>query len=114
MPDKVELGDAKPFLVGEVQQTVFDLGVLTLTPPHLWAHHSKVFKGSQFKPRVADPDTHCFRKMEPDQHYLSQNSGAPSAQMEQWRAADAHNGGVEAQNGALEGLYTSGRQFASL
>jgi hypothetical protein len=34
--------------------------------------------------------------------------------MEQWRAVDAHNGGVEALNGALEGLYTSGRRFASI
>jgi hypothetical protein len=26
--------------------------------------------------------------------------------MEQWRALDAHNGGVEVQNGALEDLCT--------
>jgi hypothetical protein len=26
--------------------------------------------------------------------------------MEPWRAVDAHNGGVEAQNGALEDLYS--------
>jgi hypothetical protein len=28
--------------------------------------------------------------------------------MEPWRAADAHNGGEEAKNGASEGLQTSG------
>jgi hypothetical protein len=27
-----------------------------------------------------------------------------------WRAVDAHNGGMEARNGALEGLYTSGHR----
>jgi hypothetical protein len=27
-----------------------------------------------------------------------------------WRAVDAHNGGMEALNGALEGLYTSGHR----
>ncbi len=31
-----------------------------------------------------------------------------------WRAVDAHNRGVEAQNGALEDLKTSGRRFPSL
>jgi hypothetical protein len=30
------------------------------------------------------------------------------------RAADVHNGGLEAQNGALDGLQTSGRRFPSL
>jgi hypothetical protein len=34
--------------------------------------------------------------------------------MEPWRAVDAHNGGLEAQNGALEGLLTSFCRFASL
>jgi hypothetical protein len=34
--------------------------------------------------------------------------------MEPWRAVDAHNGGVEAQNGALEVLHTSGCRFAEL
>ncbi len=34
--------------------------------------------------------------------------------MEAWRAMVAHNGGVKDQNGALEGLYTSGRRFASV
>jgi hypothetical protein len=34
--------------------------------------------------------------------------------MEPWRVVDAHSGGVEAQNGALKGLETSGRRFASL
>jgi hypothetical protein len=33
---------------------------------------------------------------------------------ELWRATDAHNGGVEDQNGALEVLKTSGRRFAPL
>ncbi len=33
-----------------------------------------------------------------------QNSGALDAQTELWKAVDAHNGGVEAQNGALEGF----------
>jgi hypothetical protein len=31
--------------------------------------------------------------------------------IELWRAVDAHNGGLEAQNEALEGLETSGRRF---
>ncbi len=34
--------------------------------------------------------------------------------MEPWRTMDAHDGGVEAQNEALEGLKTNGRRFASL
>jgi hypothetical protein len=34
--------------------------------------------------------------------------------MEPWMALDIHNGGLEAQNIVLEGLYTSGRRFASL
>ncbi len=34
--------------------------------------------------------------------------------MEQWRDVDAHNGGVDAQNGAVDGLWTSGRIIASL
>jgi hypothetical protein len=33
--------------------------------------------------------------------------------MEPRRAADAHNGDVEAQNEALEGLLTSSHRFAS-
>jgi hypothetical protein len=32
--------------------------------------------------------------------------------MELWKAEDVRNGGVEAQNGAAEGLLTSGRRFA--
>jgi hypothetical protein len=39
--------------------------------------------------------------LDPDPH-LSQNSEASEAQ--KIRAVDAHNGGLEAQNGALEGL----------
>jgi hypothetical protein len=31
-----------------------------------------------------------------------------------WRVEDAHIGGVEAQNGAVEGLYARRRSFASL
>jgi hypothetical protein len=31
--------------------------------------------------------------------------------MEPWIAADAHNGGLEAQNCATESLYASGRRF---
>ncbi len=34
--------------------------------------------------------------------------------MEPWRAEVAHNGGVEVQNGAMEGLETSGCRFASI
>jgi hypothetical protein len=34
--------------------------------------------------------------------------------MEQWRAEDALNGGLKAQNGALEGLSTSGCRFIVL
>jgi hypothetical protein len=34
--------------------------------------------------------------------------------MEPWMAVDVHNGGLEAQNGALEGLYTSGRRFVEI
>jgi hypothetical protein len=35
--------------------------------------------------------------------------------MESWWAVvgQNQNGGVEAENGALEGLYTTGRRFAS-
>jgi hypothetical protein len=32
----------------------------------------------------------------------------------QWRAVDVHSGGVEAQNGAREGMLTSGRRFITL
>jgi hypothetical protein len=31
--------------------------------------------------------------------------------IEQWTAVDVHNGGLEAPNGALESLLTSGLQF---
>jgi hypothetical protein len=34
--------------------------------------------------------------------------------MEPRRAVEAHNGGVQAQNRALEDLLISGRRFASL
>jgi hypothetical protein len=33
--------------------------------------------------------------------------------MEPYRAVDAHNRSAEAQNGATEGLQTSGRRFAN-
>jgi len=33
---------------------------------------------------------------------------------EPWRAVDSHNGSVEAQNGAVEGLCTSGGRISSL
>jgi hypothetical protein len=32
----------------------------------------------------------------------------------QWRAVDAHSGGLETQNGVLEGKVTSGRRFITL
>jgi hypothetical protein len=48
----------------------------------------------------------------PDQNsHQSQNSGFFEAQN---GAEDAHNGGVEAQIGAIKGLQTSGRKVASL
>jgi hypothetical protein len=34
--------------------------------------------------------------------------------MEAWRAVNAHTGDVEAQNGALEVLWTRARRFAFL
>ncbi len=34
-------------------------------------------------------------------------------QMHKMEAVDTHNGGVEAQNGVLEGLKTTGRRLAS-
>jgi hypothetical protein len=34
--------------------------------------------------------------------------------MEPKRVVDAHSGGLEAQNGALRGLWTSGCRFPSL
>ncbi len=52
-------------------------------------------------------------KLYPDPHW-SKNSGALEAQNEAKRAVDAHNGAAEAQNAAVEGLYTSGRKFGLL
>ncbi len=46
---------------------------------------------------VADPDPHYFGKPDPAQ---SRNSGAVEAQNR--ATVDARNGGVEAQNGAME------------
>ncbi len=37
-----------------------------------------------------------------------------SLKIEPWRAVEAHNGGLEAQNAAVEGQYASGRRFAVL
>jgi hypothetical protein len=34
--------------------------------------------------------------------------------IESLRAVDSYNGGLEAHNVAVEGMYTSGRRFASL
>ncbi len=42
-------------------------------------------------------------KLDTDLH-LSKNSKAIVLKIEPWRAVNAHNGGLEAQNGALEGL----------
>jgi hypothetical protein len=60
---------------------------------------------------VADPDPHRFGKPDPDQHQIQkqntnqdthqrQNSGAVQA----YKAIDAHNRGVENQNGAAQGM----------
>ncbi len=56
-------------------------------------------------PRVAEPDPHCFWKLDPDPDLHSEASVAQN------RAVHAHNGGLEAHNGALEGLQTSDRRF---
>ncbi len=46
-----------------------------------------------------------FWKLDPDLGpHKSQNSNALEAQNKAWRAVDADNGGLQAQNGALEGL----------
>ncbi len=84
-----------------------------------------LFDGICLPYRFEDPDPHgsvLFLKVYPDQdpHYsenlgpephLSQNEKVLKAQN---RAADAYNGGLEAELGALEGLYTSDRRFLSL
>ncbi len=57
-------------------------------------------------------DSHHFGKLDPDP-LQSQNSGAMEAQNEAIGAMDPHNGGVEAQNIAVEGLKNRGRRFAS-
>ncbi len=56
-----------------------------------------------------DPDPHERDKPDPDPHESEKPDPDPhqSLKMEPQRVADAHNGGVE-------GLYASGRQFASL
>ncbi len=61
--------------------------------------------------RVAHPDLHYLRKLDPYPHLsVKLNPDKISItdkiheQDPQWRAADAHNGGLEAQNGVLEGL----------
>jgi hypothetical protein len=65
--------------------------------------------------RVADSYLHYFVQLDPDLHQ-GQNSRAIEAQNVAIgpRALEAHNGGAEASNGVVEGLYTSGRRFASL
>jgi hypothetical protein len=55
---------------------------------------------------VADPYPHYFRKPElkaGSRSALESKFRSCGAQIEPWRAVDAHNGGLEAQNGALEG-----------
>ena len=62
-------------------------------------------KGTIFS--ILDPDTDRIR-IKVNIHELNRHK------MEPWRAVDANNGGVDAQNGAVEGLLTGGRRFASL
>jgi hypothetical protein len=65
--------------------------------------------------RVADPNVTNFgrwirirlrvKSWILDLHIVpGKNSGLLRLKMQAWRATDAHNGGVEVQNGALEGL----------
>ncbi len=50
-----------------------------------------------------DPDLHYSENLDPDPHIVKiQELQRPK--MEPWRVANAHNVGVKAQNGALEGL----------
>jgi hypothetical protein len=51
---------------------------------------------------------------EPDLHSSQTSGAAIMAKIEPWRALDAHNGGVKAQNGSVEALWIRGRRFASL
>ncbi len=51
--------------------------------------------------RVADPDPHYIGK--PDPHPDPLNSGASEAQSVAMKGSGTHNGGLEAQNAALEG-----------
>ncbi len=73
----------------------------------------------------AYPDPHRFEKLDPDPHQSEKPNPDPqkvksmiriririkvkiqelwSLKMDLWRAVDAHKGGGEAQNGAVEGL----------
>jgi hypothetical protein len=76
---------------------------------------------------LPDPDPHYFGKLELDPYpYYSEKSGSQSAfkskiqelwrlKMPPRRAMNVHmNGGVEAQNGAMEDLQTNGSRLASL
>ncbi len=59
-------------------------------------------------------DPRQSRKPDPDP-YQNQNSGAVKVKKKElWRVMTTNNGGVEAQNGAVDGLYTNSRAFASL
>jgi hypothetical protein len=61
---------------------------------------------------VPDRDPHQSETLDtdPDPHQ-SQNSGAAEDQNETMEGLGPYNGCVEAHNGALEGLQTSGRRF---
>jgi hypothetical protein len=50
-----------------------------------------------------DPDSHKGKKLDPDPQ-ISQNPGPLGAENGSGEAVDAHNMGLVAQNGALEGL----------
>ncbi len=59
--------------------------------------------------RVADLDpygSHCFGMLDLSWiHIKVKVQGLEKLQIEPWKAEDAHNGGMEAQNGAVEVLY---------
>jgi hypothetical protein len=50
-----------------------------------------------------DPNPYKSEKLHPNQH-LTKIQEANMIKMESWRVVDAHNGGLEGQNDALEGL----------
>ncbi len=70
---------------------------------------------------VADPDQHNFWKSGSASEWkawsrsaLKSTGGGGYGSMEPRRAMDAHNEVMEAHNGAVRGLYTSGLGFPSL